>query len=635
MRRWTLRLGPWLPFLVGLGALNAFARVGGGEHYSVDSGEDGGSGDAGELVGLLFWLVLRHPVIGVPLLIMVAIAYVVVKRNGPGATTRRAFQQREADLRTTVTASEVQGWVNTLRLKDPDFALPGLLDKVKRLFVAVQDAWFKRDLTPVRPFLSDASYQRLRVQLELLQAQGVRDAIADVSVLDVQLVGLDQSEWFDTVRVRVRAEMRDAEAPAGASDEQAVARARREPPETFIEVWSFVRKPGAQTRIGADLYQGKCPNCGAPYRGGATNICEFCQAVVNSGNYDWTLAEITQGIEHIRHYATVDGLLQAREKDPALNLETLEDRASLVFWKWIEAQSTGEARRLAKVATGAYLEQLSAVLDALEAQRRRKVFRDVAVGAATVRVLDRREDFDHAHVELRWSGRLATGPVDQEPPPLPVVPQRWMFTLVRRSGATTNTGNGMSTSRCPQCNAPLGDSLSATCDYCGTELSGGKGDWVLASALSFEAWTAAEEARFRALSRPRPAGMDPGVLTDPDERERLLYLMAAVAGADGVIDERERKLLRMCADRWSVPRATLEAALSSAGPELYDLVAKGTAEAEVFLRALVQMALIDGKVDRREHELLDAIAAHLGVADRLPELLQRRGATSSSSPSPA
>ena len=28
--------------------------------------------------------------------------------------------------------------------------------------------------------------------------------------------------------------------------------------------------------------------------------CEFCKAIVNSGNYDWTLSEITQGIEHVR-----------------------------------------------------------------------------------------------------------------------------------------------------------------------------------------------------------------------------------------------------------------------------------------------------------------------------------------------
>ena len=66
----------------------------------------------------------------------------------------------------------------------------------------------------MRPFVSDAMFQRLTTQLKLLSAQGVRNAIADIQILDLQLLGVDHSDWFDTLNVRVKAQMRDVDVPA-------------------------------------------------------------------------------------------------------------------------------------------------------------------------------------------------------------------------------------------------------------------------------------------------------------------------------------------------------------------------------------------------------------------------------------
>jgi tellurite resistance protein len=419
--------------------------------------------------------------------------------------------------------------------------------------------------------------------------------------------------------------MRDTDVPADTPEAQAIAAARRAPLEAFTEVWSFVRKPGVQTRIGQDLFQGKCPNCGAPFKGGAANACEFCGAVVNSGNYDWTLSEITQGVEHIPHYALVDGLMQAREEDPALNLEILEDRASLIFWKWIDAQSSGEVRRLSKLARTSFVEGLENELAALKKQGRRKVFLECAVGGVVTRQLRRQDGFDEAHVEIRWSAKMGVGPANQKPPNLPTVPQRWVFTLLRRAGAKTRTENGMATDRCPQCNAPLTDSASPSCDFCGSLLSDGERDWVLSSALSYEAWNSVEDQRYLEVTSRASTARGAEVILDVRERERLLYMMAAMAAADGTVDDRERKLLKLCSQRWSVPWDNVEKALT-AGPELFDrLLPKQSREAEAFLRSLVDMALVDGRIDRKERRMLEAAAQHLGVVEKLQELLARRG----------
>jgi predicted lipid-binding transport protein (Tim44 family) len=624
-------LARWAPLCLGvqLPAL-AWARIGGGEHYKggnrshPGSSFDGdGSGDLGGLVFYLFALGFEHPLLICPLLLTLGALFLFYQRSrDPSASTQRALEQREAQLRTQVSAADVTGWVNALKLRDPSFELLPMLDRTKKLFLEMQQAWLKRDLTPIRSSVSDATFQRLKGQLKLLEEQGIRDAFADIQIPDLQIIGLDQSNWFDTVHIRIRAQMKDLDVPITASDVETEQAARAAQPEAFTEVWSFVRKPGAKTRIGDELYQGKCPNCGAPYRGGATNNCDYCGAVLNSGNYDWTLAGITQGIEHVRGYPTVDGLLEAREGDPALNLEILEDRGSLIFWKWIEAQSCGDAKRLSKLCSAGYLARLDAELTGLHQQGRRKVFLECAVGTVITRLLRPAVGgYDEAHLEIRWSARIGIGPQGQKPPALPTVPQRWIFTLARRSGAITNALNGMSTSRCPQCSAPLTDTLSPVCDFCGEELASGARDWILAAANTFEGWHSLEDQRFQALTAGRDNRLGAEVITDVHERERLLYMMAAIASADGVIENRERKLLKLCSERWSIPWSKVEIALS-AGPQLFDrLVPRGSPEAEAFLRGLVQMALVDGRIDRQERRMLQSAAERLGLQQRLQLLL--------------
>jgi predicted lipid-binding transport protein (Tim44 family)/tellurite resistance protein len=616
LRSWILRVPAFVFFLV-LFPLAALARVGGGEHYKSGNGNNEGGGDGGALVQLLMWLVFAHPCVGIPVVILVVGVYFYYQRGQGDSSTRKAIDKVEAANRTQVNASSVASWVSQLKAKDPAFELLPFFDRTKRLFVDLQDAWFKQNLEPLRRFVSDATFQRLVTQLRLMELQGVRDAIADFKVLDLQIIGLEQSEAFDTVHIRVRASMRDDDAPAGATEEQAHALAMKATPEAFTEVWSFVRKPGALTRAGDDSFQGKCPNCGAPFNGGAANRCEFCGAIVNSGNYDWVVAEITQGSEYADSSAP-EGLARVRQSDPALSTELIEDRASLAFWKWVEAQVTGEPSKLAKLAAPEFKGELEADLEAVNARKQRRFFLECAVGAVNTRLLERDGDDDLASIEIRWSARIALAPEGGKPPKVPSQPQRSVLVLQRNSGATTLADNGMATNRCPQCGAPLTDNGQPSCEFCGATLSSGEQDWVIRSFAVWEQWQASHAS---SASR-RPAGASARV-PDREERERMVYVMAAMAMADGVVDQRERQLLKMASDRWGVPWANVELALN-AGPELFNkLMARGSVEAEAFMQELVTMALVDGKIDAKERKLLTSAALHLGLQGRLDEFLKR------------
>jgi predicted lipid-binding transport protein (Tim44 family)/tellurite resistance protein len=627
----SLRAPWWLarvaPFVLLLLASQGLARVGGSEHFNSGNSNSsgGGGGGGGLLVDLLIWLVIRNPAIGLPVVLIVIGVSIYLQRQRGDGSTRRAIDRAEGERRTVVSSASVANWTAALQAKDPSFELLPFLDRSKRLFVELQEAWFRRDLGPVRRHLSDATYQRLSTQLKLLDLQGVRDALADPQVLDLQLLGLEQTTAFDTVHVRVTATLRDDDAPSTFTDDQARAQAMRRAPERFVEVWSFVRKPGAQTKRDDDGMQGKCPNCGAAFAGGATNRCEFCAAIVNSGNYDWVVAEITQASEYANSHQTAEGLVRARQVDPALSTELLEDRASLAFWRWVEAQVTGDASKLSKLAAPAFAKDLEAELAALRSANRRKVFLECAVGSVDTRLLTSDGADQLASIEVRWSAKTALVQQGSAPPNVPSQPQRWVMVLQRKAGAVTAAENGMATNRCSSCGAPLSENGQPSCEFCGAALASGEREWVIRAFGSWEWWRAHEGRGTSAgtgAGRPAPVAAR---VPDRDERERLVYVMAAMAMADGVVEPRERQLLKMASQRWNVPWANVELALQ-AGPELVgQLLTKGSEEAEAFLHELVALALVDGKVDAKERKLLQLAALHLGLAARLEEFLTARG----------
>jgi|CXWL01.1.fsa_nt_gi hypothetical protein len=476
---WIHRPRVFVAAFVCLGVvLPALARVGSGEHYVSDSDSDSdGSGGLGWVADMLIWLVIRHPRVGIPVVIVVVLVAWWVKRNRGSVAAQRAAATVTAEQRTLVSGTQVDEWVAQLKSKDPAFALLPFLDRAREIFLRAQDAWFRRDLSSVRPFLSDANFQRLTVQQLLMAQQGIRDAICDVEVLDLRLIGCSATAHFDTANVLVKARLRDADAPANATDAEAITLAKQCPPETFLEVWSFVRKPGAVTKPGQDVLSGKCPQCGAPYLGGASNKCDHCGAVVNSGLYDWTLAEVTQGQEHRGPHARVAGLDEAMAKDPGLCVEVLEDRASLCFWKWIEAQASLSPNALAKVATP---ELLAATVGE---GRARRFYYECAVGSVDASRLSAQSDWQQLEVEIRWSARIAASLEEARSAPPGSTPQRWLFTFRRKAGAQTAVGTGLATSRCPGCGAPLSDNGSPQCEYCGQALASGERDWVLASGI--------------------------------------------------------------------------------------------------------------------------------------------------------
>ncbi len=593
-----------LVLLVALMALPALGRAGGGETYkpakpsgggsssgstrspsrssSGSSSSSGGTNPGGK----------GDPV--PPLIVsgIVLLALILVLTFGSSGRRRTGRAQPHHQPDTGPREDPPPPGLRALMDHDQAFERSVFLGQVRRHFEAVQAAWFKRELQPIRPFVSDATWQRLATQLEIMKSLGVRDATADLRVLDAKLVEVQVGRVFDSIEVSITASLRDSEAPASATDAEAEAIALRARVDTFTEVWTFVRSTRASTKRGTG-----CPQCGAPFQGNAAGQCEHCGAILNSGHFDWVVTEMTQSVE-AQSAGRVTGLSEFEKRDEHFSVAVLEDRASLVFWKWVDAQRSGSPASLAKVSSPAFFAPVQAQLAKLKHQGLLRRMDDCAVGAVNTKDLRREGEDDVAACEVRWSAKGRH--------------ERYVL-LLKRRGAGAPSTIGLATNRCAACSAPLTDNGQPTCEYCGAALAASAQDWVLDTILTWEQFIARGLQRSVAAVAPAP----------PPKHEslRLFQCVAAFARTDGVVTDQERLHLRQLAKSWGLAEAVVEPAIQSA--DATPPFPRGSPEAVVLLSALIELALVD-QADIRELQQLTRVAASLGLAPKLTQLLAAR-----------
>lgn len=108
-------------------------------------------------------------------------------------------------------------------------------------------------------------------------------------------------------------------------------------------------------------------------------------------------------------------------------------------------------------------------------------------------------------------------------------------------------------------------------------------------------------------------------------RAKVSALLEAVVAADAVIRPEEREFVRRAANRWKLPEPDAPLSLRNLGTAMEVLRALDPSAQARVLALLVDAAAVDGNLDPREHALLLAAAASLGIeATALEERLTQR-----------
>lgn len=474
--------------------------------------------------------------------------------------------------------------IEVLQAHDPSLTLDGVMARVQRIADLTREAWCAGDMSRARAVVSDGVYGRFNVQLSLMRAESMKNVMDRARTISVEVEGAEATPQLDVLHVRYTAEARDRNVPLATTDAEAAKILGSTPVQAYTEIWSLVRRRGAHSKLEPQQMGIGCPNCGAPLADGASVKCKYCNAIICSGEYDWVLAEITQASEWRAGGPSAEGLEALHEEDPGTLKETLEDRASYLFWRWVESGRLQTPAPLRKSASPAFLARGGA-------NEMTRGTRDLAVGGADLVACDAGGpgQMDFAYVKVYWSG-IWPGANDY-------TPMQSLVRLTRRSGVKSEAS--FTALVCPACGAPLTDSDSTRCDHCHAELADGEQQWVLDDVGPPGAMRL---RRHQNAGDAPPEWMLPRI-ADPRERMLLFQQMAAMMAADGQISRYERRLLTMTARRWAIPEAMVDALLHN--PPALDMGNPGSPGAEWFLAGLVIAALADGHIDSRERALLE------------------------------
>lgn len=590
--------------LVILAALagTALGRAGGGQSYGGGGGSSSGGGDGlGILVYFLIRLCIEQPCIGIPLVIVIIVIAVIVKRKRVKKQYSTIQQAGNRNLNQRQDLQARQNALSSLASRDPGFSESEFLRKARMAFIEVQKAWSDQDLSGIQRFISDGVMERFSLQVHMQKAMGVRNLMEDVQVLSAEITSIESDSHFDTLHVKFTAKAKDSDV-----DLETGRKLRNNYEGTFVEYWSFLRKPGASTLEGKSLVEGVCPNCGAHLELSESGRCGYCDAVVTSGEYDWVLAEITQSVEWSTSStpSAIPGYAALAAEDPGFNTQTIEDTASVVFWRYVKSYFDNSADPMKKVASETFAESLEQSILQTRDGNSHLFFKDAAVGAVEVQDIVTGTEYDRVNVLVKWSAVNSWLDGNGKPRgsgPKTIRPQ--IFTLIRKHGVKTLVSQGLHSAHCQGCGAPYTGEEGGGCSYCGRPLNDGSGSWVLEGIKPFTG------AR---INSARVSPVTGTVQVTPDV---LLMAMAGVMYADGNLSGEEMEMLSSFAQHRGISGDRFDAVIASVRSAETPVPAPANkAEAMEVLKAMVRMSLADGSIDSSEKDLLEKYAGSAGMS---------------------
>jgi hypothetical protein len=191
------------------------------------------------------------------------------------------------DLPTLVAPTAKEEW-GALTARDPEFSWTDFLARTELVFHAFHAAWSARDLSGMRPYLSDSLFETQTYWVRAYQAQRLRNLTEEAKVVSVQLAQVIHDKHFDALTVRIFAECKDYTL----DESDRVVGGSRELMRRYSEYWTFIR---SAKRAGKAQAKAACPNCGAPIDHiDVAGHCKSCKAKVTSGEFDWILSRIEQ-----------------------------------------------------------------------------------------------------------------------------------------------------------------------------------------------------------------------------------------------------------------------------------------------------------------------------------------------------
>ena len=210
----------------------------------------------------------------------------LVRRDERGPQLTGDVEEVGTDF-PTIVSPEATKRLRRLETDDASFTWADFERRVRLVFKEMYDAWSSREWLQARPYLSDNLFQMQSYWVDAYKRAGLTNQLLDIVISEVELARVVRDPYFDSITVRVRASGVDITVADRTGRIVSGSRNVRR----WTEYWTFIRGVGVQGKVTTEK---KCPNCGAELQINMAGNCEYCQAKVTSGQFDWVLSRIEQ-----------------------------------------------------------------------------------------------------------------------------------------------------------------------------------------------------------------------------------------------------------------------------------------------------------------------------------------------------
>jgi len=462
----------------------------GGGGYSGGHSSGGSGGGGGALLYLLIDLCIHYPQVGIPLLVVVAIVWVVRSHMNAAATSGGWASQDlssvtfepayEPPRPTAATTGVPRRALDAIRQTDPDFSIVLFEDFLYTLYAEMTRAQGSQGAMALSAYLAPS-----------VVAAKSNVPVTGIVIGAMRVIGVERTQAMWRVVLDFEANLTEGAQRLYVVDRITVERAL-----------------GAKSRPPARSRTLDCPNCGAPLNALRGDVCSYCKQQVGMGRFDWTVVArsrltseprtdfLTSNVEEQgTDLPTVfDPMMQSelaalQQRDPTFDWNALTQRVGLT---WSELQVGWSNRDLSRVRpfVSDHLFQSQAYWIDLYVQARARnvteggritamecanVLHDKYYDSITVRLYATSTDYT-----IGDDGKLLSGNKHKQRQ----YSEYWTF--IRSAG---KTGPTRTTPNCPSCGAPLKINQAGACDYCHVKVTTGDFDWVLSRIEQDDSYT--------------------------------------------------------------------------------------------------------------------------------------------------
>lgn len=276
---------------------------GGGGGYDFGGGDYGGYDYGGNDYDSSSYSGDVDPVsviIGIGIVVVIIIISTIGgnKKKSGGGTTRPS-SMNGANVVLPNRTEQIEG---IIKQKDPNFSASDLISFTKQVYIDIENAWCKRDMTPVRPVMHENLYNTTCKQVQAKIEQGVVYHYESIAIDTAYLTSYERDSQFEYVTAYLTSRMIDYQV-----DEKTGKIIRGDKTTRWVQKYKmkFVRSLGVETKTETGKMTGhNCPNCGAPLEISSSGVCEYCGSVVTTGQYSWVLTDFSG----IRNDTVDDGI---------------------------------------------------------------------------------------------------------------------------------------------------------------------------------------------------------------------------------------------------------------------------------------------------------------------------------------